>query len=274
VATVVFLHAHPDDETMLTGGTMAALADSGHRVVLVVATGGELGEVPGDLAPGESLADRRRGELERSAAVLGVARIAWLGHHDSGMAGWAENDAAGAFAGVPVEAAAAPLAALLRAEGAGVLVTYDEYGNYGHPDHVQAHRVGRAAAALAGTPVLYEATVNRDHLQRGMQQLVEAGLVTLPGQDDRRPDGEAAVDGPDAIGVPEALLTTAIDVAPWVARKRAALACHASQVTDVGFFLSLPEPHFTEAFGREWFIRVGEPAGIHESELAGAPLRR
>src|SRR5512132_588841 len=91
MATLVCFHAHPDDESMTTGGVMAKYSAGGHRVVLVVATGGEHGECPDDLAPGESLAHRRRAETERSAAALGVARIAWLGYVDSGMTGWEQN---------------------------------------------------------------------------------------------------------------------------------------------------------------------------------------
>src|SRR4051794_30176191 len=119
---------------MLTGGTMSAAADAGHRVVLVTATGGELGEVPDDLATGETLAQRRAVELAASAAVLGVARVVRLGYRDSGMEGWADNDHPDAFCRVPVDEPAERLAAVLREEAADVLVTYDERGNYGHPD--------------------------------------------------------------------------------------------------------------------------------------------
>jgi LmbE family N-acetylglucosaminyl deacetylase len=267
VATVVFLHAHPDDETVLTGGTIAALADAGHRVVLVVATGGELGEAPEDLAPDEGLAARRTVELGRSAAVLGIARVVQLGYHDSGMDGWVENAAAHAFGQAPVAEAAARVAQVLREESADVLVGYDANGNYGHPDHVQVHHVAHAAAALAGTPVLYEATANRDVARQGFEDAVAAGME-MPGQDDRA-TGEVPV---VEIGMPEAVLTTRVDVLPWLGRKRDAVRSHASQVSDTSFFLAFPDDVFASAFGAEWFIRVGAPPGVHEHTLAGLDL--
>ena len=149
MATVVFLHAHPDDEASQTSGTMARLVSEGHRVVTVYGTGGEHGEVPDDLAEGETLADRRRIEAEASAAVLGVSRVAWLGYTDSGMTGWEQNAWDGAFAAAPVDEAAGRLAAVLDEEGADVVVGYDWHGGYGHPDHVKVHGVVHAAGALA-----------------------------------------------------------------------------------------------------------------------------
>src|ERR1700737_1829088 len=165
MATAVFFHAHPDDECILTGGTMAKLAAAGHRVVLVSATRGEHGEVDdGVLAPGETLGERRTGELQAAADTLGVARVAFLGFVDSGMMGTSENDAKESFWQADVSAAAQRLADLLTEEGAGVLVVYDDHGGYGHPDHIQVHRVGVRAAELARTSVVYEATIDRDRV--------------------------------------------------------------------------------------------------------------
>ena len=145
--TLVAFHAHPDDECITTGGTLAKAADEGHRVVLVYATRGEVGEAPeGLLAPGERLVDRRVAEVTRAAEVLGAHRVEFLGYRDSGMAGTPDNDHPDAFCRADVGAAAERLAALLREEAADVLLVYDEHGNYGHPDHVQVHRVGVAAA--------------------------------------------------------------------------------------------------------------------------------
>src|SRR3954447_10116475 len=165
MSTLVFFHAHPDDEAIATGGTMARAAAEGHRVVLVCATRGELGEVPeGFLASGETLTERREVEVLAAAEILGCARVAFLGYRDSGMEGEATNADEGCFATADIEEAAERLAAILREEDAEVLTVYDERGNYGHPDHVQVHRVGIRAAELAATPRVYEATVNRDHL--------------------------------------------------------------------------------------------------------------
>ncbi|MET0460940.1 MAG: PIG-L family deacetylase, partial [Ilumatobacteraceae bacterium] len=124
MATIVFVHAHPDDEASSTAGSMARAAAEGHRVVLVVCTNGEHGEVPDDLRPGETLVDRRRAEVAVSAAVLGVARVEWLGYQDSGMNGWAQNDDAASFWRADVDEAAERLAAVLRDEQADVVVVY------------------------------------------------------------------------------------------------------------------------------------------------------
>ena len=166
MATLVCLHAHPDDEAMSTGGTMARAKAEGHRVVLVVATNGEHGEVPEDLRDGETLVDRRRTETAASAAALGVDRVVWLGYRDSGMTGWEQNADPSSFLQADVEEAAGRLAAVLEEESADVLTTYDWHGNYGHPDHVKVHRVGHRAAELAGTARVLEATMNRDAIVR------------------------------------------------------------------------------------------------------------
>src|SRR5579863_1793291 len=127
MATAVFFHAHPDDEAIQTGGTMARMAAEGHRVVLVTATRGELGEVPdGVLAPGETLAARRAVELSAACAVLGVARHEYLGYGDSGMAGEPTNDDPQCFWQADLDEASARLAAILDDEGAEVFATYDE----------------------------------------------------------------------------------------------------------------------------------------------------
>jgi len=175
MATLVCFHAHPDDECISTGGSIARAAAEGHRVVLVVATDGAFGESPDDLGDGETLIDRRRDELDRSAAILGVQRIAWLGYKDSGMTGWEQNADPDSFWQADVDDAAERLAAILREEQADVVTTYDWHGNYGHPDHIKVHRVGNRAAELAGTPNVFEATMNRDHIVRMMKMAAEMG---------------------------------------------------------------------------------------------------
>src|SRR5688572_16767467 len=178
MATLVCFHAHPDDESIATGGTMAAAAAAGHRVVLVLATKGEHGEVEdGFLDPGETLAERRVKETHASAEILGVAAVEFLGYRDSGMIGTPENDLAGSFWSADVDQAAAQLAEILRRESADVLTVYDDNGNYGHPDHIQVHRVGVRAAELAGTPRVYEATVNRDAMIRSFGEFAAEGLL-------------------------------------------------------------------------------------------------
>ena len=161
--TVVSFHAHPDDEALLTAGTLARAVAEGHRVVLVLATSGESGLARG--APDAEELGRRRGEeLRASAAAIGAARVVLLGHADSGWPAGPVRGRAGTFADLDPHAVAEELAEVLREEGADVLTTYDAAGGYGHPDHVQVHRVGALAARLAGTPLVLEATVDRELL--------------------------------------------------------------------------------------------------------------
>jgi LmbE family N-acetylglucosaminyl deacetylase len=253
MATLVTFHAHPDDECILCGGVMRKAADEGHRVVLVVATRGELGEVPeGFLDEDEELWERRVKETHAAADVLGVARVAFLDYTDSGMMGEPTNDVPGTFWTAPVEEAAEKLAAILREENADVLTIYDDHGNYGHPDHIQVHPVGLRAAELAGTPRVYQATTNRDRLRSGRSQ-VSAGVETP--------------EIPEDFGTPEAELTTAVDVSKYAQVKRAAMRAHASQISDQSFFLAMSDDMFELAFGTEWFIRVGAEPGIAEHDL-------
>lgn len=261
MGTLVCFHAHPDDESIATGGTMARAAASGHRVVLVLATGGEHGESPVDLRPDETLSDRRRAETLRSAEVLGVARVEFLGYSDSGMTGWGQNTHQAAFWTAPVDEAAQKLAAILSEESADTLTTYDWHGNYGHPDHIQVHRVGHRAAELARISYVYEATMNRDAVARFMALAAESGQAVEFDPND--------TDDGNPFGMSEAELTTAVDVSEFVAVKRASMQCHASQITDSSFFLQMPPEAFAAAFGTEWFIRVGAPGGISEDWLAG-----
>jgi LmbE family N-acetylglucosaminyl deacetylase len=261
VGTLVSFHAHPDDEAIPTGGVLAKLADAGHRIVIVFATRGEHGEVAeGFLEEDEALWERRVQECRRSAEVLGAARVEFLGFVDSGMMGTPENDAPDSFWQADVDAAAKRLASLLEEEQADVLTIYDDHGVYGHPDHIQVHRVGVRAAELVGTPTVYEATHNRDHLLRGIALARESGAEVTGDID------EGAL---QEFGTPEVEVTTAVDVTDYVDRKRAAMAAHASQISEASFFLAMPRDQFEHAFGTEWFIRRGAPPGIHEYELSG-----
>jgi LmbE family N-acetylglucosaminyl deacetylase len=259
MATLVTFHAHPDDESIATGGVMAKAADEGHRVVLVVATRGEHGEVAdGFLDEGEALWERRVRETMACADILGVARVEFLGYVDSGMIGTPENDLPESFWQADVGEAAARLAAILTEEKADVLTVYDENGVYGHPDHIQVYRVGAAAAALAGTPRLYLNTINRDHLQRSFQAVAESG-EDMPG--DINPDDITG------LGVSEDRITTTVDVRPWLERKRAGMAAHASQISETSFFLAMPAEMFEGGFGQEWFIRADARPGLVETDL-------
>jgi LmbE family N-acetylglucosaminyl deacetylase len=261
VATLVSFHAHPDDEAIACGGTMAMAAAAGHRVILVTATAGECGEVPdGFLAPDESLGERRQRELAEAAAILGVARVEILGYRDSGMIGTKENEDPNCFWQTPVDEAAARLARILAEERPDVFTIYDEHGNYGHPDHIQVHRVGVRAAEMAAVGRVYESTMNRDHFLRLMEQGRELGLGEGLGD---LPDMEAIGE----LGLPEEQLTTAVDVTAHLETKRRAMAAHGSQIAENSFFLAMPPAAFAAAFGTEWFRRRGAPPGISETEI-------
>jgi LmbE family N-acetylglucosaminyl deacetylase len=239
--TVVVLHAHPDDESIFTAATMHRLARRGARVVLVTATGGELGPVLRPLRAGETLAERRRAELEAACAVLGVARLVMLGHRDSGMAGWSDNSHPDALAAADPAVLARRVADLCAAESAEALVHYDPRGIYGHPDHVAVHRVGAEAARLAGVTG-YEATVDPVRPRR-RRHLVD----------------RAAAGGPvgwDAAGIATVVEADAADLAA----KRAAMAAHASQVPAD----AVRRIGFARAYGREEFRRVGAPGLLDE----------
>jgi LmbE family N-acetylglucosaminyl deacetylase len=255
MATLVSFHAHPDDECITCGGVMRKAHEDGHRVVLVVATRGELGEVPdGFLDDGEQLWQRRVGETQAAADILGADRVEFLGYTDSGMMGEPTNDAPGTFWTADVEEAAAKLAAILREENADVLTVYDDHGGYGHPDHIQVHRVGMRAAELAGTEKVYQATINRDHALAGMRDFAERAGIEVP---EMSPD----------FGTPETEITCAVDVTAYAEHKRKAMRAHASQISEQSFFLALPDEQFRSAFGTEWFIRAGQGPGITERDL-------
>ncbi len=271
MATLVCFHAHPDDEAIGTGGTIVKAVRDGHRVVLVTATRGEHGEVAeGFLDAGETLGERREKEMEAAAKVLGLARHEFLGYHDSGMMGTPENDDPESFWQADVEEAATRLAVILRDEQADVVTMYDENGIYGHPDHIKVWQVGVRAAELAGVKKVYEGTINRTAWLRRMA--TGAG----PARTIEKVDGVDTMVDVDAaqvptiefpLGVDEDQLTTAVDVGEFIDIKREAMRAHASQINDESFFLKMPEDLFAEAFGTEWFILRGAPAGIHEDDL-------
>lgn len=250
--TLVAFHAHPDDEALFTGGTLARCSAEGHRVVLVVATSGERGLTSPDLAAGD-LGALRAGELDRAAAALGVARVVNLGYADSGFREPAVPPP-GSFCAVPAAEAAARLRAILDEERADVLTVYDETGGYGHRDHVRVREVGLLAAAAAQRPPrVLEATVEREALQRGVRLLNRVGV---------RPGGMRASDFAGAFRS-RAEITHVIDVRRYVRAKRAALAAHASQgsggqnVRTVSLLGRLRWPVAAAVLGREWFVEVG-----------------
>lgn len=270
----VFFHAHPDDEALLTSGTMATLAAAGDRVVLVVATAGEAGLAAGQLRADGGLGGRRRAELQASARALGVSRVEVLGYADSGLATDPSPpppaDRLPRLADADVAAVAAILAGILTEEGADLVTGYDVNGGYGHPDHVAVHHIAAAAAKLAGTPVLLEATVPRDRLlswARRVNRLLPAGRRV-----DLTPWAQAYSAAAD--------ITHRIDVRAQARARRASMRAHASQATadsgarTLGVFTKVPPPLFGAVFGREWYRQPGLPPTGHRYHDVFATLER
>jgi LmbE family N-acetylglucosaminyl deacetylase len=262
--TLMAVHAHPDDEAIGTGGILARYSAEGVRTILVTCTNGELGDAPGGLKPGDPGHDERivvplrRRELEASCEVLGVSHLELLGYHDSGMEGWPQNDRPDCFWRTPIEEPAGRLADLMRGYRPQVVVTYDERGFYGHPDHVQANRVTRAALTAWGEPAkLYYTAVARSAL-RGFGDLLAQAGVERPAEMEQDPD----------FGTPDELITTVVDCSAVTSRKYASLGAHASQSENI-FFLQMGEELFSSLMGSESFVRVMDPTGspVPEDDL-------
>lgn len=262
------VHAHPDDESIGTGGTLARYSAEGVRTVLVTCTDGGCGDGPDGVKPGETGHDRtavvatRRQELDRSCQVLGISHLETLGYPDSGMMGWPDNDAPGSFWTTPVEEAATRLAGLFETYRPQVVVTYDPNGFYGHPDHIQAHRITVAAVEASGIPAkLYYTAVPRSAIAEFGARLQEMGLSFGDADDPE------AGPGPD-FGTPDDDVTTTIDVSGYTALKYDSVACHASQAENI-FFLKMDRAVFGELMGVETFVRARDRtgAGLPEDDL-------
>ena len=256
-------HAHPDDEVSSTGGVLAKYAERGEQVVVVTATDGAEGEIHNyentdDLRP--RLVEMRAEEIVKALAILGVPNHHFLGFRDSGMMGSETNRHPDCFWQADLMEATARLVHLLRRYTPEVLTIYDPFGGYGHPDHLQVHRIGMAAYFGAEnvrwfplqdgeelwTPVkLYISTWPRSRLRRMTQARFEAGLITK--EEARESEGW---------GTPDDDITTLVDVRPWVGRKIAALRAHRTQIPEDWFMLQVPDEELPGVLGVETFQRV------------------
>ena len=272
------MHAHPDDETINDGALMARYVDEGVHVTLVTCTLGEMGEVlVPDLAhlaydQRGGLGEHRIGELKQAMQELGVTDHRFLGgagrYHDSGMA-WSESGAAtvapdvpdGAFWTADLLEATNHLVEVLREVRPQVLVTYDENGGYGHPDHIQAHRVATYAVALAAArsyrpdlgsewdvAKVYWTAMSESRLREDIRRLRELGdTTTFEGLDP---------DGPLPFAVADELLDAAVDNMAYVDKKLAAMRAHATQITVDGPFFALSNNVGNQAWGVEYYRLV------------------
>src|SRR5208282_3525273 len=235
---LLLVHAHPDDESIGTGATMAKYAAEGAQVTLVTCTLGELGEIiPPSLAhlaaeKEDRLGEYRVGELAAACAALGVTGHRFLGGpgrwRDSGMMGTPGNDDPRCFWQADVDQAAGVLLDVIREVRPQVLVTYDANGFYGHPDHIQAHRVAWRAFERAGRE------------------------LAVPD----RPSKFYATAAPDAAAV-----TTEVDARAYLDRKLAAMRAHATQITVSTPFFALSNNVRRDALGVEYYTRLAGPRG-------------
>ena len=263
---ILFVHAHPDDETLDTGATMARYAAGGAHVTLVTCTLGEEGEV---LVPelahlaaqeGDQLGGYRIGERAAAMAELGITDHRWLGGagrwRDSGMMGLPENDAPRAFWRASPEETVPALVSVIREVRPQVLVTYDERGGYGHPDHIQAHRVAMAAADAAAGPAFAPETGEPWSIAKvywsaiALSQL-EAMVDALRGTEHAFTDAEDL-----SMGVPDELITTSVDGTAQLAAKLAAMRAYPTQISVDGFFFALADRVAKQAYGTEHFRLV------------------
>lgn len=264
--TFMTVHAHPDDEVFGTGITLARLSKEGVRTVLVTATRGEVGEIvdpdldeAGKAEVQAKLGQVREEELTASAKALGVSELRFLDFHDSGMAGTEDNNNPASFYRATFDEAVQRLVKLMREFRPQVVVTYDPFGGYGHPDHVQTHRVTVAAFNAAGEgrlypelgleawqpQKLYYTAIPRSWFQRAAQELRARGI-----------DGPWNNPEMDTAkwGAPDELVTTKFDGREFIDQKIAAFQAHKTQIAPNNFMFVMPEDMRREGLGVEHFM--------------------
>lgn len=262
MATLLLVHAHPDDESISTGGVMVRAHMDGHRVVLVTGTRGEEGEIHNmdEASVRPRLGEVRTEELQHACEILGVDRQEFLGYRDSGMAGEPSNENPQSFHMAPLHEAAERLALLLKEERPEVIVTYTSDGTYGHPDHVKAHHTTVAALDLmereGWRPAkLYLSAVPRGLMQQWMDRAREAGM-------------ELPTGGIRILGIPDEEITTVVDVRDLIDRKRAAFAAHVSQNDPNSPLQTMQEQIYVAAFGTERFVLARGSLGEQRPETS------
>lgn len=257
--TLLVVHAHPDDEVFSTGGLLAKHAAAGDRTVVVYCTNGEAGEIldesldPEDARP--RLGEIRRREVQEACDILGVSDIRFLGYRDSGMRDTDENKHPDAFMNAPMDEAVERLLSVIRETRPQVMVTYDEDGGYGHPDHVMANRVAveafrRARQEDLGVQRLFYPARSREDFRRYVEGLRALGLE-IPWV---RGDFNF-----DEYGVAESELSAIVDITDYAPLKKQALAVHKTQIKPDFFYLSIPDDLMKRFQGREFFQQIEPP---------------
>lgn len=266
---IVFVHAHPDDESLGTGGSIARYAADGAHVCVVTCTNGELGEIAyvPDLGPVDDVRARlgevRTAELVEACRRLGPIDLRMLGFHDSGMAGTPENDDPKVFVNQELDAAAGKIVAIIRELRPQVLVTYNEIGLYGHPDHIRAHEAALKAVNDAADPSYGSGEphlIEKVYYTAVPKSLLKAGRELWSEMAGDHPDEFFDEQEIERIATDDDVITTAIDVSAYVDRKFYALEAHRTQLGTTERFLAIPQEYRNLAFGTECYVRV-RPAG-------------
>lgn len=268
IPTLLCVHPHPDDEAIACGGVLAATAARGYRTHVVTCTGGEVGENQAGIDLGdEDMTTHRRREMADAITALGVDGHTWLGYRDSGMVDTDDNNHPDAFVQADLYEAAARLARLIRDLRPDVIISDDEHGTYGHPDHITAHRVTTRAIELAADEwwvtddepwavrKQYVHTISKERMWGLQETLMSLGLPSPFGEGD---DGPST---PDELpfGSPQSQITATIDVRDFLTVKQDAMRAHRTQIGEDSFFLNFPPELAEHGFALEEFIRVAPP---------------
>lgn len=274
--TFMAVHAHPDDECIGTGGVLARYAKEGLHTVLVTATRGEEGEVldpamiPEEVKP--KLGDVRVAELERACQHLNVGELHVLGYRDSGMVGWEANQHPECLHQADLYEATGRMVHLIRTIRPHVLTCYDEQGGYGHPDHIQVHRMTVAAFHAAGDASQYPEFGLRPWQPQKLYYTAYPRAYILARYELMRAMGaEVPSDRPDfdpnkVGGIPDEAITTRVDVRDFLVHKTAALRCHRTQIAPDWWFMRLPNELLQATFPMECFIRIASHVAVDGPE--------
>jgi N-acetyl-1-D-myo-inositol-2-amino-2-deoxy-alpha-D-glucopyranoside deacetylase len=271
--TLMVVHAHPDDESLGSGGTLLHYRRQGVRTVVVICTGGEAGEISDPaLATPENLGEVRRQETEAAMEHLEVSRLCWLGYRDSGMHGTPENDDPRSFHRANVEEAVGRLVRFIREERPQFISSYDVNGTYGHPDHVMAHRVTQLAYWAAGdpgrfpeagpawrVPKLYEQVNPRSNMERMREVMRAAGVERVP--EDQSPEEQERrfQERLKRFAVPDYAVTSMIPIGDFVEQKRAAVLAHKTQMGPDSRFSRMPDDLRRRLWTHERYRLVAGP---------------
>lgn len=251
MVNIAFVHAHPDDEALLTAGTMRALSEKGHRVIVIMATNGEAGL--SDIANYPNLAEIRRTELQKSARILGVAETYFLNYSDSGLDGKHISQSQ-TLCQADLSEIAKTIATILDNEAVEMVVGYDQRGGYGHPDHVQVHKAVLQAAKIANTSIVAQATVDRQSISKLLDSI--RPILRLKPLRDLAALGDGFTARAD--------ITHTVNISTWASYKRASMRAHGSQrvggstIRTLQIFSNLPTKIFNRAFKYEWYQVVTE----------------